>query len=152
MIALEIEWNNKDEFFDRDFQSIRRLYELNVIDLGVIITRSQNLEDSILKMITDYFEGWGIKDLGDFRRLHTHFVDENGRDKFSFPTNAQAEAIRETLKNSQKSFVQASAEVFKANKFGGTTTNWRQLRKRIDRRDAGRTPILCLGMPSSLFS
>ncbi len=151
VIALEIEWNNKDEFFDRDFQSIRRLYELNVIDLGVIITRGQNLEDELLPMISQFFESWKIDCLDDFGKLHAHFINDQGTDKFSFPTNAQAQAIRKAANNPEKSFAQVSAEVFKANKFGGTTTNWRQLQKRIDRRDAGRTPILCLGMPSSLF-
>lgn len=39
-IALEVEWNNKDPFFDRDLNNFRLLYDLNVIDVGVIITRS----------------------------------------------------------------------------------------------------------------
>ncbi|SLN55468.1 BglII/BstYI family type II restriction endonuclease [Ruegeria meonggei] len=151
LIALEIEWNNKDEFFDRDFQSIRRLYELNVIDLGIIITRSQHLEDGLLQMISHYFEKWGIQKLEDFSKLHRHFTDHQGRDKFSFPTNAQAKAILAAERHPEKSFAQASAEVFKVNKFGGTTTNWRQLQKRVQRRDAGRTPMLFLGMPQSMF-
>jgi hypothetical protein len=151
MIAMEIEWNNKDEFFDRDFQAMRRLYELNVIDLGVIVTRGQSLEDRLLGMIASFFEGWRIECLEDFSKLHRYFVDEKGRDKFSFPTNAQARDIERAAKVEDKPFALAAAEVFKANKFGGTTTNWRQLQKRIERRDAGRTPVLCLGMPASIF-
>lgn len=150
-IALEIEWNNKDEFFDRDFQSIRRLYELSVIDLGIIVTRGQRLEDGLLNMITDFFEQWEISSLADFEKLHEHFTDDKGRDKFSFPTKPQARDIEKPLKRQGKTFAQAAAEIFKANKFGGTTTNWRQLQKRIHRRDAGRSPILCLGMPLNFF-
>lgn len=43
-IALEVEWNNKDPFFDRDLNNFRLLYDLHVIDAGVIITRSTSLE------------------------------------------------------------------------------------------------------------
>ncbi len=43
-VALEVEWNNKDPFFDRDLNNFRLLFDLRVIDLGVIITRSDNLQ------------------------------------------------------------------------------------------------------------
>ena len=47
-IALEVEWNNKDPFFDRDLNNFRLLYDLHVIDVGVIVTRATSLEN-ILK-------------------------------------------------------------------------------------------------------
>lgn len=43
-VALEVEWNNKDPFFDRDLNNFRLLYDLRVIDVGVIITRATSLE------------------------------------------------------------------------------------------------------------
>lgn len=43
-VALEVEWNNKDPFFDRDLNNFRLLYDLHVIDVGVIITRASSLE------------------------------------------------------------------------------------------------------------
>lgn len=43
-VALEIEWNNKDPFFDRDLNNFRLLFELRVISVGVIITRSDELQ------------------------------------------------------------------------------------------------------------
>ena len=42
-VALEIEWNNKDPFFDRDLNNFRLLFELRAIDVGVIITRATEL-------------------------------------------------------------------------------------------------------------
>jgi hypothetical protein len=42
-VALEVEWNNKDTFFDRDLNNFRLLFELRVIDVGVIVTRSTEL-------------------------------------------------------------------------------------------------------------
>lgn len=43
-VALEVEWNNKDPFFDRDLNNFRLLYDLRVIDVGVIVTRSDDLQ------------------------------------------------------------------------------------------------------------
>lgn len=44
-VALEIEWNNKDPFFDRDLNNFRLLFELRAVSVGVIITRCDNLQD-----------------------------------------------------------------------------------------------------------
>lgn len=43
-IALEIEWNNKDPFFDRDLNNFRLLFDLRAISVGVIITRTDDLQ------------------------------------------------------------------------------------------------------------
>lgn len=44
-VAVEVEWNNKDPFFDRDLNNFRLLFDLRAIDLGVIITRCTQLQD-----------------------------------------------------------------------------------------------------------
>src|SRR5579872_1054842 len=44
-IALEIEWNNKDPFFDRDLNNFRLLFDLRAISVGVIITRCDDLQN-----------------------------------------------------------------------------------------------------------
>lgn len=43
-VALEIEWNNKDPFFDRDLNNFRLLFELRAISIGIIITRCDELQ------------------------------------------------------------------------------------------------------------
>ncbi len=43
-IALEIEWNNKDPFFDRDLNNFRLLFDLRAISVGIIVTRSDGLQ------------------------------------------------------------------------------------------------------------
>ena len=43
-IALEVEWNNKDPFFDRDLNNFRLLFDLRVIDVGVVVTRPTGLQ------------------------------------------------------------------------------------------------------------
>lgn len=43
-VALEVEWNNKDPFFDRDLNNFRLLFDLRAIDVGVIVTRATELQ------------------------------------------------------------------------------------------------------------
>ena len=43
-IGLEVEWNNKDPFFDRDLNNFRLLFDLRAISVGVIITRCDELQ------------------------------------------------------------------------------------------------------------
>ncbi len=42
-IALEIEWSNKDPFFDRDLNNFRLLFDLRAISVGIIITKADDL-------------------------------------------------------------------------------------------------------------
>jgi hypothetical protein len=55
-VALEVEWNNKDPFFDRDLNNFRLLFELRAIEVGIIITRASELQDVFkdLKKGTSY--------------------------------------------------------------------------------------------------
>ena len=42
-VAIDMEWNSKDQTFDRDLYAFRAFYECNIISCGVIITRSAQL-------------------------------------------------------------------------------------------------------------
>lgn len=44
-IALEIEWSNKDPFFDRDLNNFRLLFDLRAISVGIIVTKSDELRE-----------------------------------------------------------------------------------------------------------
>jgi len=44
-IALELEWSNKDPFFDRDLNNFRLLFDLRAISVGVIITKADDLNE-----------------------------------------------------------------------------------------------------------
>lgn len=43
-VALEMEWNNKDPFFDRDLNNFRLLFDLRAIQVGIIVTRAWELQ------------------------------------------------------------------------------------------------------------
>ena len=47
-VALDMEWNSKDQTFDRDLFAMRTYHECDIISVGVIITRSKSL-NSIFK-------------------------------------------------------------------------------------------------------
>lgn len=49
-IALEVEWNNKDPFFDRDLNNFRLLFDLRAVSVGVIITRASELQKIFVKL------------------------------------------------------------------------------------------------------
>src|SRR5262249_15584808 len=46
-IALEIEWNNKDPFFDRDLENFKRLHAEGGISVGVVTTRGTPRQDTL---------------------------------------------------------------------------------------------------------
>jgi hypothetical protein len=49
-IAVEMEWNNKTEFYDRDLDNFRKLHSLGAISLGIIVTRATGLKDVFLRI------------------------------------------------------------------------------------------------------
>tara|TARA_R100000935_G_scaffold58090_2_gene93836 strand:- start:1361 stop:1957 length:597 start_codon:yes stop_codon:yes gene_type:complete len=48
-IALDIEWNNKTEFYDRDLNNFRMLHNLGAISVGIIVTRDSSLQADVFK-------------------------------------------------------------------------------------------------------
>ncbi|WP_430475747.1 BglII/BstYI family type II restriction endonuclease [Thalassospira lucentensis] len=48
-IALDIEWNNKTEFYDRDLNNFRLLHSLGAISVGIIVTRHSELQNDVFK-------------------------------------------------------------------------------------------------------
>lgn len=47
-VAFDLEWNSKDQTFDRDLYAFRAFFEYDAISVGVLVTRS-NLLDTIFK-------------------------------------------------------------------------------------------------------
>ena len=44
-MAFDLEWNSKDQTFDRDLLAMRTYFDCGLIDVGVIVTRSEGLND-----------------------------------------------------------------------------------------------------------
>lgn len=51
-VAFDLEWNSKDQTFDRDLLAMRTYFDCGLIDVGVIVTRSEELND-VFRVVTD---------------------------------------------------------------------------------------------------
>ena len=49
-VAFDLEWNSKDQTFDRDLLAMRTYFDCGLIDVGVIVTRSKDLNDIFKEM------------------------------------------------------------------------------------------------------
>ncbi|MDE0581054.1 MAG: BglII/BstYI family type II restriction endonuclease [bacterium] len=57
-VAVEMEWNNKDPFFDRDLINFQALHHEGAIAVGVIVTRSAGLQNLISGVIRSKDHGF----------------------------------------------------------------------------------------------
>ena len=44
-VAFDLEWNSKDQTFDRDLMAMRTYFDCGLIEVGIIITRAGELND-----------------------------------------------------------------------------------------------------------
>ena len=51
-VAFDLEWNSKDQTFDRDLMAMRTYFDCSLIEVGIIVTRSKELND-VFKEIND---------------------------------------------------------------------------------------------------
>jgi hypothetical protein len=142
-VALEVEWNNKDSFFDRDLENFRRLHAEGVISVGIIVTRGTSLRQAGMRAL--------VRRLLDDRCIDS--VEEMRRWGYE-PTPRQREEIlrRMTRPRDPLEGRDALAEVFASDKFGEATTHWRKLTDRLDRGMGQPCPLLLIGLPDSLVS
>ena len=51
-VAFDLEWNSKDQTFDRDLLAMRTYFDCGLIDVGFIVTRARSLND-IFRQVND---------------------------------------------------------------------------------------------------
>ncbi len=51
-VAIDVEWNSKDQTYDRDLFAMRTYYECGIISVGIIITRSEDL-NNLFRLLGD---------------------------------------------------------------------------------------------------
>jgi len=44
-VAFDLEWNSKDQTFDRDLLAMRTYFDCGLVDVGVIVTRAEELNE-----------------------------------------------------------------------------------------------------------
>ncbi|MFU7529667.1 BglII/BstYI family type II restriction endonuclease [Qipengyuania sp. ASV99] len=50
-VALDLEWNSKDQTYDRDLYAFSAFYDAGAIDVGVIVTRGSSLDTAYFRSL-----------------------------------------------------------------------------------------------------
>lgn len=142
VIALEIEWNNKDPFFDRDLENFKRLHADGAISIGVIVTRGKTLHDNMRALVQRFVADRHIKSFEDVKQWGYE------------PTSKQRRAIeaRVDRKKDPVLFEDAFVNKFVSDKFGEATTHWRKLEDRVRRGVGNPCPLVLVGLPHSIVT
>lgn len=138
-VALEIEWNNKDPFFDRDLENFKRLHADGAISLGVIITRGASLQDTMKELVARFADLNKIDSHADMERIGLN------------PTRRQIKDVLKRVERNKKPipFRTAWVNQFVNDKFGSATTHWAKLEDRVQRGVGNPCPLVLIGLPAS---
>lgn len=136
--ALEIEWNNKDPFFDRDLENFKRLHAEGVISVGSVVTRGAALQAALRNMVEQWAQEQQVNSFGKLKELG-----------FKRPTERQ-ELIVETRVVRGEPFADAWAGMFCQDKYGMATTHWSKLHDRVRRGVGNPCPLVLIGLPPSI--
>ena len=139
---LEIEWNNKDPFFDRDLENFKRLHNEGAISVGVIVTRGSSLQDKLWDLVLRFAQEEHINTFEDVARLGLT------------PTPRQQREIRARVEREKNpiDFAVAWTDKFVADKYGEATTHWKKLMDRVTRGVGNPCPLLLIGLPASIVT
>jgi hypothetical protein len=141
-VALEIEWNNKDPFFDRDLENFKRLHAEGAISVGVIVTRGRSLQEEMWNFVRRFAEENKITTFEDVTRIGLN------------PTKRQQAEIKIRVEREKKPvpFADAWTDSFVSDKYGEATTHWRKLMDRVTRGVGNPCPLLLIGLPATVVS
>jgi hypothetical protein len=139
VFALEIEWNNKDPFFDRDLESFKRLHAEGAISVGGLITRGESLHQEMRSLLRRFLDEQAIDTV-------------EALDEFGYSPTRRQRSIIETRANRIGDFRQAWVDAFVSDKFGEATTHWRKLQDRVLRGVGNPCPLILIGIPSSVVT
>jgi hypothetical protein len=140
VVALEIEWNNKDPFFDRDLENFKRLHADGAISVGVIVTRGRSMQDEMRELVLRFARDKGLASNDDLQAIGLTRTARQQRD------------VERRITVSGVSFAEAWSTLFVADKFGAATTHWSKLEDRVYRGVGNPCPLVLIGLPSSIVT
>ncbi|MDD3798354.1 MAG: BglII/BstYI family type II restriction endonuclease [Novosphingobium sp.] len=137
-VAFEIEWNNKDPFFDRDLENFKRLHAEGAISLGGIVTRGSAMQTEMFERVLAFGQTRNVTSYDDLYALDLS------------PTRPQRQQIDRHVGAGQP-FAEAWARKFVADKYGMATTHWSKLMDRVARGVGNPCPLVLIGLPPSII-
>jgi hypothetical protein len=138
VLALEIEWNNKDPFFDRDLENFKRLHAEGAISVGIIITRGSLLQNALRSAVARFAEK---RQIDSVEKLFEHGIDR-------ITTRQRANLL---ARQSKYTFSEAWAGMFVSDKYGEATTHWRKLEDRVSRGVGNPCPLILIGLSDRIL-
>ena len=141
-VLLEIEWNNKDPFFDRDLANFKSLHGHGGASVGIIITRGASLQDGLHDAFVSRLRGAGVLRLEDMAQ----FGEEVRKGGKKAMTARKLLSVKSRVSKGA-SVAEAVASMLVSDKFGASTTHWAKLMDRIDRGVGSPCPLLLIGLP-----
>jgi restriction endonuclease BglII len=141
-LALEIEWNNKDPFFDKDLENFKRLHAEGAISVGIIVTRGSALHDHMREFVSRFAAEQNVRSFSDLERLDIQLTRRKRTE-----IQGRTERSRNPL-----DFATAWVDNFVSDKYGEATTHWKKLIDRISRGVGNPCPLLLIGLPASVVS
>jgi hypothetical protein len=139
-LALEIEWNNKDPFFDRDLENFQRLHVQSALSVGMIVTRGASLQSAFANRISARLAADGVREEAGLAR---YGVDNR--------TANQRAAVARLIEGGA-GFPDAFTRNFVASKFGQATTHWAKLEARVARGVGNPCPLVLIGLPDTVLT
>lgn len=139
VLALEIEWNNKDPFFDRDLENFKRLHAEGAISVGGIVTRGADMQATMRERVERFALGRGITNLDGLVAFGA-----------GSPTTPQRKQIDADIARGVP-FTRAWSRKFTSDKFGQATTHWAKLQDRVARGVGNPCPLVLIGLPGSII-
>ena len=134
-IGLEIEWNNKDPFYDRDLENFRKLHYINSIGLAIIVTRGSSLQGSFPQLYSEF-----LKSIFPFTIDHL-------KKHFRISDNLASAIVKEKiLDKKEDEQIHLISKVVTSSKFGQATTHMEKLLLRLDRGLGNPCPFILIGI------
>ena len=132
-LGLEIEWNNKDPFFDRDLENFRKLHQIGELSFGIIITRGASLQEELFHVFHRFLSS-----------IHP-FDMKTLQNYISLSDNAKT-SILPYLSLAKDQCIQRVATYLYSSKYGTATTHMNKLLLRINRGVGNPCPFILIGI------
>ena len=132
-LGLEIEWNNKDPFYDRDLENFRKLHQIGELSIGIIITRGISLQEELYHVIRRFL-------------LSIYPFDLNRLMESISLSDGAKTTIKKLISLSKDESLNKIASVIYSSKYGAATTHMNKLLLRLNRGVGNPCPLILIGI------